>query len=220
MRSLHSLHRTTLAILVSSVLLAGLLAGCGGAASDNGSADQKQETSSSGDVTENGDAAASDSEMAAVTTVEIGETRSNEDFDITFEEAYWDRTDDRGYWKYYDESGSTSSVGGMTANADVFAIRAKVTNKYTSGIKALWQYSGKALVNEKYEYDVKVQTTSTNNYEIVPLETKDIWIYIPLPEGTKGQIENIKIDFGLDPRAESFPLKEGTYEVFELNFEF
>ena len=111
------------------------------------------------------------------------------------------------------------SLGGFSANAQIFIVRAKITNKYTSAIKPTSYFEGLAVANDKYEYEVDVKEAESGGYEIAPLETREVYIYVALPEAMKDQFENIKIDWGFDPKAEHLPLEDGAYEVFELYFE-
>ena len=217
--------------IVSSVALATMLAGCGGAAGGSTApAAEEQQGTPSGEIASEEQETESEpeeevepepepEETPAVTTVELGQTYSNDDYDITFEEAYWDAANEEGSWKYYDGGSISYSLGGFDPNGPIFIIRTEITNKYTSAISPSWLFEGKAIVNGKYEYEVKVEESEASWTEIAPLETKEIYIYVAIPEAMKNQFENIKIDWGFDPKAESRPLKEGAYEVFELYFE-
>lgn len=219
-KNLLTLNACIVAFILCCVTTSALV-GCGGSASDEGaSMSSEQESNVSSEVSEKEEADASEEELATVTQAEIGQTYSTEDYDITFEEAYWDSANEEGVWHLPPEpTGQVYGNAGFSPNAPLFIVKTKITNKYTSPITPKWYYAGKALVNDKYEFNVEVENSSLTWTEIAPLETKEIFIYVTLSEDAKAQLENIKIDWGFDPAAKSSPIKEGSYVTYELFFE-
>lgn len=135
---------------------------------------------------------------------------------MEFKESYWDTADAEGSWIYSQGNHVTRSMK-LAANAQVFVVRASVTNKATSAIMPSWSCKGTAIANDKYEYEVKA-TSESGSSEIAPLETADVLLYVELPQAMKDQFKSINITWGFTVDDTYPQTMDDLYEVYDLYF--
>ena len=146
----------------------------------------------------------------------LNEAISTEEYDLEFVDAHWEAADGEGKWLYFD-GGSIKRSMSLAPDAQVFVVRATITNKAATAIQPSWLCKGTALVNNKYEYDVRALSESGTS-DITPLETADVLVYVELPQAMKDQFEDISIKWGFTV-DDTYPQSlDELYEVYDLYF--
>ena len=191
--------------LVFAAILAFCLTGCGG-----GGGQQSRSADSVGDNT------ASNTPGQKVVELALNEPVSTDDYDLVFTEAYWESPNEKGNWVYYEENGFTISTK-VDEGSVLYLLRGTFTNKGTKACKLGVVSTGKAIFNNKYEYDTKTQLVS-NKYEVEALQTKDFYVYVMVPQTMKDQYENAEIKWGLDTSSEYASKLEKLPVIYDMLF--
>ena len=161
-------------------------------------------------------AAAESEESSKAVKAKLNKAIETDEYDIVFTESYWDAADSDGSWVYSQGDHVTRSMK-LAANAQVFVVRASITNKATSAIRPALNCRGTALANDKYEYEVKA-TSESGTSDIAPLETANVLLYVELPQAMKDQFKNIDVQWGFTVDDTYPQTLDDLYEVYDLYF--
>lgn len=188
------------------------LSGCGSSGDNNNSA-SSQESRSANSV---GDKTETNGSNQEVIELALNEPVSTEDYEFVFTEAYWESPNEEGNWNYYQDGGFTVGLK-VDEGSVLYLVKGSFTNNGSKAVSLQSKSVGKATFNGKYEYSVKVQPAS-NKYDIEPLQTKDIYLYVTVPETMKDQFESVEILWGLDTNSEYIPKIEELSPVYSMYF--